>query len=369
MRDLKVLGCATAFLVALSPSLRTQDSSSDMTLDTETRAVIIKGVLKELSDFYVLPDVAAKMVRGIEERQEQHKYDAVTSARQLADVLTGDLREVSHDLHLAVNYSAAVVRQIPFPPPPPPPDLMARQRSIYSQTNFGFERVERLPGNVGYLELRSFMPPDWIEETLAAAMTFLGHTQALILDLRQNGGGGPESVALVCSYFFERPVRLNDVYTRASDETRQYWTRASVAGTRFLNKDVFILTSGATFSAAEDFSYAMKNLRRATIVGDVTRGGAHPVGTRRASDHFILAIPMSRSISPITQTDWEGVGVEPDVKVAASEAQAKAHLIALERLQSVVTDPEMKQEIATAIERLKRQGARLGAGALQTRHP
>jgi hypothetical protein len=330
-----------------------QDAAADMTVDAPTRAAVIEGVLKELSDFYIFPDVAAKMVQAIKQRQQRNEYESITSARQLADVLTTDLRDVSHDRHLAVNYSAVVVRPFPFPPPPPPAELVARQRGLYSQTNFGFAKVERLAGNIGYLDLRSFMPPTWIGETLAAAMTFVGNTQALILDLRHNGGGGPDSVALICSYFFEQPVRLNDVYTRPSNETRQSWTLASVAGTRFGKKDVYILTSSATFSAAEDFTYAMKNLKRATIVGEVTGGGAHPVGSRRVADHFLAAIPMGRSISPITHTDWEGVGVEPDIKVSASQALAKAHLIALEKLQPGSSDPSMREEIAAAIERLK----------------
>ena len=299
-----------------------QDAAADMIIDAATRAAVIEGMLKELSDFYIFPDVAAKMVQAIKQRQQRNEYESIMSARQLADVLTTDLRDVSHDRHLAVNYSAAVVRPFPFPPPPPPAELVARQRAIYSQTNFGFAKAEQLAGNIGYLDLRSFMPPTWIGETLAAAMTFLGNTHALILDLRHNGGGGPDSVTLMCSYFFEQPVRLNDVYTRPSNETRQSWTLASVPGTRFVKKDVYILTSGATFSAAEDFTYAMKNLKRATIVGEVTGGGAHLVGSRRVADHFVAAIPMGRSISPISHTDWEGVGVEPDVKLSASQALA-----------------------------------------------
>ena len=353
MRNLTLLGGVSLFLLGLSIPLMGQDVAADMTVDAATRAAVIEGVLSELSQFYVLPDVAAKMVQTIKQRQQLHEYDAITSARELADVLTAHLRDVSHDRHLAVNYSAAGVRPFPFPPPPPPPELVAQQRASFSQTNFGFAKVERLAGNIGYLDLRSFMPPTWIGETLAAAMSFLGNTQALILDLRHNGGGGPDSVALTCSYFFEQPVRLNDVYTRVLNETRQSWTLASVPGTRFVKKDVYILTSHTTFSAAEDFTYAMKNLKRATIVGEVTGGGAHPVGSRRVADHFILAVPMGRSISPITHTDWEGVGVEPDIKVSASQALAKAHLIAIEKLQPGIDDPSMSEEISAAIDRLK----------------
>ena len=189
----------------------------------------------------------------------------------------------------------------------------------------------------------------------AAAMTFLGGTQALIIDLRQNGGGSPDGVALLASYLFDVPVRMNDIYDRPSNETRQYWTLPYVAGQRFTGKDVYILTSSRTFSGAEDFTYGVKNQKRATVVGEVTGGGAHPVAPRRVHDHFMVGVPMGRSISSITHTDWEGTGVEPDIKVAADQALATAHLMALEKRAPTVTEPPMKAEIAAAIERRKQE--------------
>jgi C-terminal processing protease CtpA/Prc len=186
-------------------------------------------------------------------------------------------------------------------------------------------------------------------------MTFLGNVQALIIDLRQNGGGSPDGVALVASYLFERPVRMNDIYDRPSNETRQFWTLPYVPGKRLVDKDVYVLTSSRTFSAAEDFTYGLKNQKRATIVGEVTGGGAHPVGPRRLNDHFVLIVPMGRSISSITRTDWEGVGVEPDIQVPAAQALATAHLMAVEKRLPVVTEPPMKAEITAAIERLKKE--------------
>jgi C-terminal processing protease CtpA/Prc len=187
-------------------------------------------------------------------------------------------------------------------------------------------------------------------------MSLLGSTQALIIDLRQNGGGSPDGVALIASYLFNHPVRMNDIYDRPSNETRQFWTLPYVPGKRFAGKHVYVLTSDRTFSAAEDFTYAVKNLKPATIVGEVTGGSAHPVSPRRLTDHFVVTVPMGRSISAITHTDWEGVGVEPDVKVLAAQALGTAHLRALEKLLPAVilpavTEPPMKAEITAAIER------------------
>ncbi len=349
----------TSLLLATSATLplrsQTQAPGEDLTIDDDARAVVLDGVVKALTDFYVFPDVAARMTQDIAQRRQRHEYDGITSARQLAQTLTANLTDVSHDKHLRVNYSAGVVPAFPYPPPPPSAEQLERQRAVMKQTNFGFEKVERLAGNIGYLDLRGFMPPPLMGETAAAAMTFLGGAQALIIDLRQNGGGSPDGVALLASYLFDRPVRLNDIYDRPSNETRQFWTLPYVAGSRFVDKDVYILTSSRTFSAAEDFTYGVKNQKRATVVGEVTGGGAHPVGPRRLNDHFVIGVPMGRSISSITHTDWEGTGVEPDVKVAAAQALATAHLMALEKRLPTTTEPPMKAEIAAAIDRLKKE--------------
>jgi len=359
MKSWSRLAATGILLLVTSVPLRLQaqppGQGDDLTIDGPLRTQVLDGVMQALTEFYVFPDVAAKMAQDIAQRRQRHEYDQITSARQLAQTLTTNLTDVSHDKHLRVNYSASVLPAFPYPPPQPSPEQIDRQRAALKQTNFGFEKVERLAGNIGYLDLRAFMPPALMGETAAAAMTFLGNAQALIIDLRQNGGGSPDGVALIASYLFDHPVRMNDIYDRPSNETRQFWTLPYVAGQRFIARDVYVLTSSRTFSAAEDFTYGVKNQRRATIVGEVTGGGAHPGGPRRINDHFVVAMPMGRSISSITHTDWEGVGVEPDVKVSAVQALATAHMMALEKRLPSVTEPPMKAEIAAAIERLKKE--------------
>ncbi len=340
----------TAHTIAQAPP-----SGPDMIIDAATRTTVIDGTITALHDFYVYSEVAVKMADAIRQHQAQHDYDRITGARTFAETLTSDLQTVSHDKHLRVGYSANVL-----PPPPPsgapPPEALERMRKMMGQINFGFERVERLAGNVGYLDLRAFAPPPLMGETAAATMAFLANTDAVIIDLRQNGGGSPDAVALMASYLVgPQPVRLNDIYDRPTGETRQFRTLPYVPGKRLVDQDVYLLTSARTFSAAEDFTYALKNLKRATIVGEITGGGAHPVGPHRLTDHFMIAVPSGRSISPITHTDWEGVGVEPDVRVRADQALATAHLMALEKRAPASTDPRMQQEIETAIQRLKNE--------------
>jgi hypothetical protein len=327
----------------------------DMTMDAATRTAVIDGAVKMLNDFYVFPETATKMTQALRDRQARHEYDAITSARQFAETLTTHLQEVSHDKHLRVGYSATPGPSGP-PAGGPPPEEKVRMRAMMAASNFGFEKIERLAGNIGYLDLRGFVPPQFSGDTVAAAMTFLANTDAVIIDLRQNGGGTPEAVALISTYLFAGPpVHLNDIYDRGTNSTRQFWTLPYVPGKRLDGKDVYVLTSTRTFSAAEDFTYGLKNLKRATIVGEVTGGGAHPGGPHRITDHFFIGVPSGRSISPITQTDWEGVGVEPDIKVSAAQALGTAHLKALERRLPEVTDPRMKTELTATIDRLKKE--------------
>jgi hypothetical protein len=347
----------TAFTLLAAPMLAQGPAGPpDITIDAAIRAEVIDGALRALNDAYVFPEVAKQMEAAIRARQQRKEYDAVTSGRQFAQMLTEHLREVSHDLHLGVNL-------LPPPPPPPPPpaaggpSMEERQQLIGTRQNFAFVRVERLPGNIGYLDLRGFMPPSVAGETATAAMNFLANLDAVIFDLRQNGGGDPSMVAFLTTYLFAQPVHLNDFYVRPTNETRPSWTLPYVPGRRLINKDVYILTSSRTFSGAEEFTYNLKHLKRATVVGETTGGGAHTVGGRRLNNHFSIGVPSGRPINAVTKTNWEGVGVEPDVKVPAENALEVAHLIALEKqLQALTVEtPGFRTEITRTVEGLRKK--------------
>jgi C-terminal processing protease CtpA/Prc len=214
-------------------------------------------------------------------------------------------------------------------------------REIERLQNYGFARVERLPGNVGYLDLRSFANAAIGGETAAAAMTLLAHTSALIVDLRQNGGGWPEMVALLTTYLFDQEVvHLNSMYFRQSDKTQQFWTLPYVPGSRFGGKKpVYVLTSNHTFSGAEEFAYNLKQLKRATIIGETTGGGAHPGDVFTLTPHFLVFIPTGRAINPISQENWEGTGVIPDVAVPQEEAFDVALIAALKAISAELRTP------------------------------
>jgi C-terminal processing protease CtpA/Prc len=355
IRILTTLFGLAVVLLGLASAPAQQKKPPELVVDAKMRAQVIDGALTNLNDAYVFPEVARKMEEAIRARAAKGEYDKITTAAELCEVLTSHLREVSSDKHLRVTFSA---KPVPAPQTKPaeikPEDRdKAREaaRKNAALTNFGFEKCERLRGNIGYLDMRGFVAPELGGDTAAACMGFLGNTDALIVDMRKNGGGSPAMVAVMCSYFFEagQLTHLNDIYTRKTDSTRQFWTLPYLAGKRYVNKDVFILTSKQTFSAAEEFTYNMKNLKRATIVGETTGGGAHPTGNVRINEHFMISVPFARSINPVTKTNWEGTGIAPDIECPAEQALLVGQLTALKRLAEKTTDPQWLAQLKSII--------------------
>jgi retinol-binding protein 3 len=337
-----------------------QPEQTDLTIDTATRTQVIDGILKRLNDSYVFPEVAKKMEQSIRERVDKKEYDQITSAKQFATTLTNDLQAVSKDKHLRVRYSHESIPER-GPRREPTAEEREQRRRELTWMNHGFAKVERLPGNIGYLEFYNFMDEELGADTVAAAMNFVNGTDALIIDMRSNGGGNPAMVALVCSYLFgAEPVHLNDLYWREGNRTEEFWTRKELGGKRYLNKDVYVLTSKRTFSGAEEFTYNLKNLKRATIIGETTGGGAHPGGGFRISDHFGMFVPTGRAISPITKTNWEGTGVTPDISVPADQALLVARVMALKKALPTLR-PDLKARGEEEIQKLEKELAALKA--------
>lgn len=313
-------------------------ASRDTTIDAATRSQIIDSLIAKLDAAYVFPEKATEMARDLRARMANGSYDNLTSAIGFADSLTAHLQSVSHDKHLRVMYSD---RAMPSGQQGPTPEQQQLMRERMKADNYGIGKPERLEGNVAYLELRTFgIPPEVMGDALAEAMTAVADADALVIDVRHNGGGSPHAVALVSSYLFgPDTVHLNSLYWRPANRTDHFYTKASVPGKRFgPTKHVYVLTSRRTFSAAEEFTYNLQSLKRATIVGDTTGGGAHPGGGQRLNDHFGVFVPSGRAINPITKTNWEGTGVRPNVAVPSDAAREAAHRLALEALRRTAQD-------------------------------
>ena len=303
----------------------------DVKLDASERQRVIDGIAKNLKESYVYPDLAQQMEDSIRSNQKRGDYDSITDADAFAHRLTKDLQAISHDKHLGVNYSPV---KLPPDAQKPEPEQEAQFRKMMERTNCSFKKVEILARNIGYLKFNAFPDPTVCGPTVVAAMTFLSHVDAIIFDLRENGGGDPRMVAMISSYLFDKPTHLNDLYNRKEDFTTQYWTLPYVPGTTLADKPAFVLTSKSTFSGAEEFTYNLKNLKRATIVGETTGGGAHPVAGHRIDDHFMIGVPFARAVNPISRTNWEGTGVEPDVAVKAADGLEKAEELAISKMAS-----------------------------------
>jgi len=296
-------------------------------LDAAERQRVIDTAVAILKKYYIERDDAQKMADALLAHQKSGDDDAVTDGAAFAALLTGQMRDVSPDRHLTLDYSQA---PLPQHPTGQTPEGLARYREAMNQQNCTFEKIKILPHNIGYLKLNSFPDVSLCQPTAAAAMASLNGADAIILDLRDNRGGEPSMVALIAAYFFDHPEYL---YNPRENTTEQSWTHSPVPGNRLADKPVYLLTSARTYSGAEQFSYDLKMLKRATLVGETTGGGAHSGVWHRIDDHFGMGIPETKAINPFAKTDWAEVGVEPDVKVKAADALVTAEKLAQGKLQ------------------------------------
>jgi hypothetical protein len=291
-------------------------------LDPAERQRIIEAAISNLKQHYFNPEVAQRIADSLLAHERNGDYNATTNGPAFADLLTKQMREVGQDMHLIIEYSADA---LPTGPPSSPPGAIERYHEALRQNNCTFEKVEILPHNVGYLRLNSFPDISVCRSTAVAAMAELNNADAIIFDLRDNQGGYPEMVSLIASYLFNGPVDWYDPRDNTAQPSR---TQSPFSGSRLADKPVFVLTSGKTISGAEQFSYNLKMLKRATLIGETTAGHAH-IGTfYRLDDHFGMGIPETKSINPYGKADWEGTGVAPDVKVNSADALGAAEKLA-----------------------------------------
>jgi len=292
---------------------------------------IVEKVRELLRTHYVFPEVAEKVDEILAEGLTTGRY-AVDGDAELAALVTADLQRVNGDKHLRLlHHEEALPEPTDESPAAQEAAFLAEMRKVAGRTASGMHRVERLDGNVAYLDIRPrLLPAAFTADAITAAMTLVADADALVLDVRGCVGGEPTIVAHLLSYLFDdEETPLTGIYERATDSTRQWWTAAAVPGRRFGGqKPVFVLIGPATFSGGEQVAYDLKVTGRATLVGQTTRGGAHPrIGVRLAA-HLEASIPLARAIHPLTGTNWEGVGVTPDVEVDADTAYETALALA-----------------------------------------
>ncbi|MFI9449367.1 S41 family peptidase [Amycolatopsis sp. NPDC052450] len=300
----------------------------------------IEDVCKRLKDHYVFPDVAEKLSVLLRARLGDGAYAGLDD-QAFAVAVTQDLQSVNGDKHLRLRHHVD-----------PLPDVNGesfdpeRFRREAELNGHGIASARRLAGNVGYLETKLFYGPDIAGEALAAAMTLLATTDALVVDVRENRGGDPMAVALLISYLVDEPTHFNSIYLRDGDVTNQFWTLPYVPGRKFgADKPVWVLTGPTTFSGAEDLSYSLQQLGRAKTVGAVTGGGANPRRQYKVDTHLDVTVPGGRAVNPVTGTNWEGVGVRPDIAVDVEAAFDTAYALALAHVLTL-GDSGVRRQIA-----------------------
>jgi hypothetical protein len=337
--------------------------AADAVLDAKERTRVIEAVIAQVRARHYSADKAALAERMLRARMKRGDYDAITGGRELADVLTEHLVRDGQDAHFIVLYSERPVpRNLPLPWEPASPEEEKfraereehwRRRALREAQ--GIHRVERLEGNVGYLRLTSLPEAKFAGEAAAAAMRLLSATDALIIDLRGNGGGDNGLVALYLGWLLPGPTHVLDTLWKGRPKEPLH-TPASPPAGRYGDKEVYLLTDGDTFSAAETLAYDLQARKRARVVGETTRGGANPGVVLPVDAHFLVGVPMGRTVHAVTKTSWEGVGVKPDLPVPAADALRTAHGAALSALAKRAVDPAQAEEVREALEAL-------GAGA------
>lgn len=299
----------------------TPEERKARTIDPAKRAAVVEEIATALERTYVKADKAKSMAAAIRAHLAKGDYDTITDGEDFAQRLTDDLHADTRDLHMRVLFG-------PHPKDEPPPPPEAAQLEELHRMNFGFGKIERLPGNIAHVVINGFPEAKFeaAHQGIGDLMSQAADADALILDLRNNGGGDSDTVAFIASYVFDtKPVHIIDIYEREANKTTPSWTLAKLPGKRFGGKKpVFVLTSKHTFSGGEELAYDLQTTKRAIVIGETTAGGAHPVKLVSLDDQFAIRMPFAESISPITHGNWEGTGVVPDVPTTADAALDEA---------------------------------------------
>jgi hypothetical protein len=325
-------------------------------LSVDDQRSIINTICEKLDEIYAFPEYNNEICSGIFKNFEEGNYTKYKSPQAFADQLDRDLEFLRGDKHLGIFYDPQMSAEMEKENEDGEktgyltPQMIEDER----KKNFGFNKLKILQGNIGYLDLRIFFPPKYAGETAVAAMSFLSNCDALIIDLRYNGGGWDEMVTFLMSYFFdsEESITLSTTYSRYEDEYYQSHTQSYIPGKLLTDIPVFILTSRSTFSGAEAFTHYMKHFDKAIIIGETTRGGQNPVEIQSVGYGFILLIPSWKQVYSVTEAGWEGVGVNPHIEIDSENALNSAHIEALNELVKTEVDEKEKKKYKWIIDGL-----------------
>ena len=351
---LSVLLCVVVVILACCADAQSQagPAGKPPIIDKQLRQRLVDNIIRELQSKYIAPQKTKAVETYLRAKLQSGGYDKIDNARELSAALTQDVRTAGKDLHLLVAYDPSLERALIAAPPTPSVELQelppsAEQLAQLRKSNYNFRKVEIMRGNVGYLDLRSFVDLNYSKETAVAAMNFLANSDAVIIDLRHNPGGFVNLKIFLTSYFYGvDPVELLSRYHREGDVTVREWTLREVPGKRLMHTDLYILTSRETGSAAEGFSFILQQRKRAKTIGEKTSGAGYGSKEMPIGDGFVFYVSIFRQFDPRTGRGWQEVGVEPDIAVPAERALSVAHLEAVTSLATKASEARQKQQLS-----------------------
>lgn len=329
-------------------------SGQNQRLTVEIKRQTIEDLSTLLVERYAFKETGQKLRQLLQQNLKAGKYDSYNSPEEFSLVVTSDLRSVNSDKHLALNFSpqtSTANTSTNSTAQPPTPEERAKQASIFNrQMNFGFRNVQFLNGNIGYLKFDyfdSFL--DYSSPVVDASMSFLKNCDAIIIDLRDNGGGSPQMVAYIEGFFFKERTLTATSYDRLTDTAAQEFVSPQPTEKQLSNVDLYLLTSNSTVSAAEALAYNLKYLKGAKVIGAASAGAANPGRVTRLNNLFTAFIPNRHGMSVVTGTNWEGTGVPVDIACPAEDALRIARIEALKKLQQKANDPLQQKKFGNYI--------------------
>jgi hypothetical protein len=317
------------------------------------KQLVIDSVSSNLKKYYIFPELADQMIGLLNSQLAEGNYAELTSYEQFGQAITRDLRSLNNDKHLWIWYNPGWIKnelsRVVGLSKDIDRDLLEARKE-----NFGFKEIKILDGNIGYFRFDEFSDYPEALDTIVGVFKFLQYSDALIIDLRNNNGGSPEMVQFLCSFFFSTPsIHLNSLKYKGDSKVTQYWTYQFLPGPRLINHAVYILVSERTASAAEEFAYNLQNLKRAKIIGVRTRGAAHHNEFKIINNNYFMSVPIARAINPITNTNWEGIGIKPDVEIESELAFNKAYKLILSEMLNKSEDEQFKDAYESLLKKLK----------------
>lgn len=321
-------------LSTISVFAQKTEEDKNLNITTEKMKDIIKTLCNRLDTVYLYTENVNTIRKYLTQKMDQGEYTKFKTPTDFAFQLDADLKYITNDKHMGIVYD-----------PKKATEMISQPTENYytkeviedlKQKNFEFRELKILEGNIGYMDLREFCPVKYAGETAVAAMNFLSNCSALIIDLRNNGGGDDNMVQFLMSYLLDGDIQFSTSYNRYTNSYYVSQTFPYVPGKKLYNIPLYILISKATFSGAEAFSYNLKAMKRATLIGENTRGGENPIEIQVLTDGYIAYIPAVKILNSIAKTTirWENIGVKPDIETDAKDALFRAQIKALEELSN-----------------------------------